>query len=161
LSDDSEADYDVGYRRPPVNGRWKPGQSGNPRGRRKGSKTVGKIIEEALMRKVTIEDVTLTLQEVIIRNLVNAAARRDMKAIQTLFALRERYQDSTATVLNPAELEPNDQAIIKAYFENLQITSRAYGNGAQGEKGSAPGDLATDNNPMTGRRSDSKDGVSE
>jgi hypothetical protein len=33
---------------------------------------------------------TVTAQEVIIRNLVNAAARRDLKAINTLLALRQR-----------------------------------------------------------------------
>ena len=38
---------------------------------------------------------TVTAQEVIIRNLVNAAARRDLKAINTLLALRQRVLGST------------------------------------------------------------------
>ena len=38
---------------------------------------------------------TVTAQEVIIRNLANAAARRDLKAINTLLALRQRVLGST------------------------------------------------------------------
>jgi hypothetical protein len=38
---------------------------------------------------------TVTAQEVIVRNLVNAAARRDLKMINTLLALRQRVLGST------------------------------------------------------------------
>ena len=41
---ESVADYEVGYGRPPKNSQFKPGQSGNPRGRRKVS---GNIWNEA------------------------------------------------------------------------------------------------------------------
>jgi Family of unknown function (DUF5681) len=120
-------DYDIGYGRAPISGRWKRGQSGNPRGRKKGSKTVANAIDAALMRKVTIEEdgrrVHLTVQEVIIRNLVNAAARRDLKAILTLFRLKDHYQDSNDKILNPAELDPNDQAIIEEYLKKLGAAS--------------------------------------
>jgi plasmid maintenance system antidote protein VapI len=123
--------YAVSYGRAPISGRWKRGQSGNPKGRKKIPKTVGNVIEEALLRKVTIEEdgrrVTLTVQEVIIRNLINAAARRDLKAILTLFRLRDHFQDSNETILNPAELDPNDQAIIAGYLEKIQATSSASG----------------------------------
>jgi Family of unknown function (DUF5681) len=123
----SRADYAVGYGRTPISGRWKKGQSGNPRGLKKGPKPVGKIIEEALMRKVSIEEdgrrVSLTVQEVIIRNLVNAAARRDLRAIYTLYRLRDQYQDSNETLLDPAELDPNDQAVIEDYLKRVQAAS--------------------------------------
>jgi len=117
----------VGYGRPPIGGRFKPGQSGNPKGRRKGSKTVAQSIDETLMRKVTIEEdgrrVILTLQELILRNLGYAAARRDMTAIKILFALKDRYQDSSETKLDPTELDPNDRAIIEGYIETLKAAA--------------------------------------
>jgi hypothetical protein len=37
-------DYEVGYRKPPVHTRFKKGQSGNPRGRKKSSKNIRKIV---------------------------------------------------------------------------------------------------------------------
>jgi hypothetical protein len=44
---------------------------------------------------VPVKGGTVTAQEVIIRNLVNAAGRRDLKAINTLLALRQRVLGST------------------------------------------------------------------
>ncbi len=43
----STGGYDVGYRKPPKHTRFKPGQSGNPRGRPKGTKNLKTdLIEE-------------------------------------------------------------------------------------------------------------------
>jgi uncharacterized protein DUF5681 len=138
LDNGPKGDYAVGYGRAPISGRWKPGQSGNPKSRKKASKTVGQSIDETLMRKMTIvEDgrrVTLTLQDFIFLNLGYAAARRDIKAALALFALKGRYQDSNETILNPAELDPNDKAIIEGYLEKLQSASTASGPQTPTEK---------------------------
>ena len=112
----TKADLGVGYGRPPASGRFKPGQSGNPKGRKKALKTVGQGIDETLTKKVTIDEngrrITLTLQDMILRKLAYSAARGEMTAVKTLFALKERYQGSTETEIDPAELDPNDRAII-------------------------------------------------
>ena len=117
-------DYEVGYGRPPVATRFQPGGIGNPKGRPRKQKSVGKIIQEALMIRVTIEENgrsrTMTAQELIFRNLVSAAARRDVRAIHALYALKERYQDSTETTLDPAELQPEDRQIIEGYLATLR-----------------------------------------
>jgi hypothetical protein len=120
----TNGNHDIGYRKPPIAGRWKPGQSGNPSGKRKATKTVAQAIDETLMRKMTIEEdgrpITLTLQELILRNLGYAAAQQDTNAIKILFALKDRYQESSATKFDPAELDPNDRAIIEGYLEKIQ-----------------------------------------
>ncbi len=51
-----KGDYEVGYGRPPKRGRFKPGQSGNPKGRPKGRKNIHTILEETLFRLVTITE---------------------------------------------------------------------------------------------------------
>jgi Family of unknown function (DUF5681) len=116
-------DYEIGYGKPPIHSRFKPGGIGNPQGRPKKKKSVGQMIEEALMTRVKIEENgrarTITAQEFIFRNLVRAAARGDTKATQTLFALRERYKDSPQTVLDVAELEQDDRNIIENYLAAL------------------------------------------
>jgi hypothetical protein len=47
--------YNVGYGRPPLETRFQPGQSGNPKGRAKGSKNLSTLIEDALADMVTIK----------------------------------------------------------------------------------------------------------
>jgi len=59
---------------------------------------------------------TMTKQQVIIHNLVNAAARGDNKAIHTLFALKTRYQDSSETAINPSDLDASDRKIIEEFI---------------------------------------------
>ena len=48
------ANSPVGYGRPPVHTRFKAGQSGNPRGRRKGQRNVHTVVDEALSQRITI-----------------------------------------------------------------------------------------------------------
>lgn len=43
-----------GYCKPPVSGQFKPGQSGNPKGRPKGRKSPDQVIADLFSRKVTI-----------------------------------------------------------------------------------------------------------
>jgi len=44
--------YKVGKGRPPAKSRWRPGQSGNPTGRPKGSKNLDTILTEILNGKI-------------------------------------------------------------------------------------------------------------
>lgn len=90
-------DYEVGYGKPPKNSRFAPGRSGNPGGRRKGSKNkVPALNEERLKtivlqeayRNITVTDagrpVTLSMAEAIVRSMALAAAKGQGRA-QRLF----------------------------------------------------------------------------
>lgn len=113
-------DYEVGYGRPPTATQFKPGNNCNPRGRPKPKKTVGQLIDEAMNTRVriTVDAKTriMTKQQVIVHNLINAAARGDRKAIHTLFGLSARYQNSMETTLNPSDLDANDRKIIEQFL---------------------------------------------
>jgi hypothetical protein len=115
--------YEVGYGRPPVATRFQPGGVGNPKGRSKNKKTVGRMIQDALMTRITIEDNgrsrTVTAQEFIFLKLVRAAAGGDIRAINALFGLRERYQDSNETSVDTTELASEDRKLIETYFAAL------------------------------------------
>jgi Family of unknown function (DUF5681) len=82
--------YKVGKGRPPVATRWKPGQSGNPRGRPPGSKNLDTILGEALNEKIPVQEKgrlrSRTAREVIGRRVVHAAMKGDLKAINLLLA---------------------------------------------------------------------------
>src|SRR6516164_3774256 len=114
----SGSNYAVGFMRPPVATRFRPG--GVSRGRPKKRKTVGQIIEEGLTSRMRIKkkgrSETKLAMEHIIANLIEAAARGDMRAVNTVFALQHRYKDSPETMVNPAELDREDREILEEYF---------------------------------------------
>jgi Family of unknown function (DUF5681) len=81
--------YEVGKGRPPRSTRWKPGQSGNPKGRPKGAKNLATIFNDALNQKFDIQEKgktrKITAREGIVRRLVHEALKGNIKA--TAFVL--------------------------------------------------------------------------
>src|SRR6202030_3462192 len=53
---DNEADYEVGYGKPPRHTRFKKGRSGNPRGRPNGSKNLSTLLSETLSEPVIVAE---------------------------------------------------------------------------------------------------------
>lgn len=92
----AEDDDSVGYRRPPRAHRFKPGQSGNPRGRPKGAKTLPQEVRAALGRRITVTEGgrrrTISPLEGALKRLVErAVAKGDLRAIHQLLALADAY----------------------------------------------------------------------
>ena len=52
----ADADHRIGYRRPPRHSRFRPGQSGNPRGRPPGVKSLSDIVRKIIGQKVTVTE---------------------------------------------------------------------------------------------------------
>jgi hypothetical protein len=77
----SSDDYEVGYKKPPKKSRFKPGSSGNPKGRPKGSKNLSTILRQRLNKKVQVAEngrrKLITVEEVIVARMVTDAAAGD------------------------------------------------------------------------------------
>lgn len=87
----SPGNYVVGKGRPPLLTRWKPGQSGNPKGRPKGAKNMMTYFHEALSRKIDIKEGgkirKVTAREGIALNTTNLALKGDPKLIPLIIAI--------------------------------------------------------------------------
>ena len=79
--DDDDA---VGYGRPPKQHRFKPGHSGNPRGKPKGAKSRAALLEAALRRRVPVTEngkkARKSLLEIGAMALANKFAKGDLAA---------------------------------------------------------------------------------
>lgn len=109
----------VGYRRPPVHSRWRPGQSGNPRGRKKGSRSAASIIRSVLSRKVKVTEGGLirnvdVLEAVIIR-VAQDALRGEPKAAALLIKLAQTFS-SPEDAIDQEALTDEDHKLLKNYL---------------------------------------------
>ena len=81
--------YVVGYGRPPTDSRFQPGTSGNPRGRRKGSKNLKTLIRKALTASISIREGTKTrrvskIEGVVLHQLQSALKGDDRSAMAVI-----------------------------------------------------------------------------
>ncbi len=130
-SPESDASYDVGYGKPPKHTRFKPGRSGNPKGRPKGSKSLLVLVGKALDEKVVVREggrqSRLSKREVVARQLANKAVGGDHRAIQTVLKLddtlatdvREAEAQSAAATMAGAPLDTDEQAILDEYATRI------------------------------------------
>jgi hypothetical protein len=92
-------DYKVGRGRPPVETRWKPGQSGNPRGRPKGAKNLATLFNEALNQKVQLksggEIRSVSKREGLAHRVVQDAMNGNLKAVQVLLNFEPEIEPET------------------------------------------------------------------
>jgi hypothetical protein len=145
-------DYVVGYGRPPATSRFKPGQSGNPKGRPRKSQDLGSILQRVLDSRVSIQENDrrrrITIREAIVRGLVTDAARREPKELRMLFALMARHQAAPDAARDTASLAAEDQAILADFLARNSATAndvdasqrdgQSAGQGTADEAGGAP-----------------------
>ena len=113
-------EYDVGYRKPPKYKQFKPGQSGNPRGRPKGSKNESTILHELLHRKITIQDGGRSRQVTILEAMLTRFAQDSLKGnIKSAAFLLNRYGTLVSGEIEQSGLSSDDQAVLEAFVTRL------------------------------------------
>ena len=117
----SDRDYDVGYGRPPKHTQFKKGQSGNPKGRRKGARGLKTDLRAELNERIAITEngktVRLTKQQLMVKQLAAKAIKGDVRAISKLADLAITLLGPDDEVLNTAsDLPTEDQDIIRDYL---------------------------------------------
>lgn len=86
---EDDTEYEVGYGRPPQHTRFKPGTSGNPKGRPRTAKSLAAAFESALNERVAVNDngrrKKITMFEAITKQAVCKAAGGDQRALRLFF----------------------------------------------------------------------------
>lgn len=110
-------DYTVGYKRPPVETQFKPGQSGNPAGRPRGSRNMKTAVRQVINTEVTVtvggKRRQMTLLDALVYRLFNTAVTGDMKAVPHALALARLYDEDDGAVGADETLEAQRLELVR------------------------------------------------
>jgi hypothetical protein len=108
----------AGRGHPPRAHQFKPGQSGNPKGRRKGCKNEATLLRELLDEtklslRIGGKIKRISVREAILRGIVEDALKRNLKSAQFLL---NRHAALVAGEAVPPVLIQDDEEILKDYM---------------------------------------------
>ena len=113
-------EQEVGYRKPPRAHAFKPGKSGNPKGRPRGAKNEATILREVLDRMIEARNNgrrrKISIREAILQRLTEGALRGDIKNAAFLL---NRDAAQAAGSLQTEGMNDDDKAVLRAYAERL------------------------------------------
>lgn len=111
----SGSEYEVGYRKPPAEHRFRAGQSGNRKGRPRGRKNFGQLFKTILLGKVNITERSgrvrsMSRAEAMLQNVMAKALSGEPKQVQLVLDLMERFDVKVVE-------EPTVKSIVIRYVK--------------------------------------------
>lgn len=111
--------YEVGYCKPPKHTQFSKGQSGNPKGRPKGSQNLSTVLQKVARQRVKVtsngSSRSMTKLEAAATQLSNQAAFGEPRAIRDLLYWHRLCEEPTQT--DPAQPGPHE--IDRSVMENI------------------------------------------
>jgi hypothetical protein len=116
----SPTNYAVGRGKTPATTRWQKGQSGNPNGRRVGSKNLKTVVVSSANARVTVKDGgrrrNITKLEAAVKALADKAARGDARATQQLVQMVQKFDGGSQQSVPSPVLEGADKLVVEQLF---------------------------------------------
>jgi hypothetical protein len=118
----------VGYGHPPREHQFKPGQSGNPRGRPKGAKNEATILSETLNRKITKMEGGKTQKISVLNGVILRIAEDALKGnLRSAMFLLNRYATMASGESQRNELNEDEREVLESYARRLLAQSKSDG----------------------------------
>lgn len=142
-------EFEVGYKRPPKATQFKPGQSGNRKGRPNGARNFSTVIEKELNSRVAVTEngrrKQVTKREIIGKQMINKAAAGDLKAISVVLN-ETRAQDlvqAAGTVLPHQALAPIEEIVLASALTRMRAMVAAQSTVSECPDADPPTETAT------------------
>lgn len=121
-------DYAVGYGRPPKHTRFKPGHSGNPKGRPKGTINLKTDLVEELSERISVSEggkpKKLSKQRALLKSLVaKAITKGDARAANILINLIVRVLEVSAEEREGDLISDDDLAILDNFIARQKAST--------------------------------------
>ena len=124
--------YEVGYGRPPKGGQFRQGQSGNAKGRPKGSRNLATIVQKEGRQLVRVNGPRgsrlICKVEAAVMQLGNKAVQGDTRAIGeylSLFRICEQSAQADHPPLTPHE---RDATVMQSLLKRIRSAAEATGD---------------------------------
>jgi hypothetical protein len=110
--------------RPPRNGQFRPGQSGNLKGRPKGSRNIRTYVIKLLDAKIPVieggKTRTITRAEAIAIQYVNLATKGDPKSLAAVLNMTREFDDATGEGRSSALMRIEDDEVMEGIIARIR-----------------------------------------
>ncbi|MET0048182.1 MAG: DUF5681 domain-containing protein [Sedimenticola sp.] len=115
------SDYEVGYGKPPKATQFQPGQSGNPKGRPKGTKNLKTDLQEVLNEKVQVnaggQTLEVTKQRAMLMRACELALQGNIRAIEFVTNLKRKHQEDDEDSVAAHPLSAGEEQILADFIQ--------------------------------------------
>lgn len=130
---DSAPEEKVGYGQPPRHSRFRPGQSGNPKGRPKAARSLQEQVSEVFLkqRKVMVNGrpVRMPTIRIALSAMVERAMRGDPVALRTIMPLLVRTLDAPDSPKATEILPEDDRQLLADFAAGFAEKHNRHGKG--------------------------------
>jgi Family of unknown function (DUF5681) len=131
MADSNDSDK-IGYQKPPKNTQFVKGQSGNPKGRPKGSQNLATLLQKIIRQRVMVTENgksrEMSKAEAIFTQMVNKGLRGDLNAIHQLRFWTQYLEDSAKAAAPLPVLHDDDNAVIASIVERARQSEKRESN---------------------------------
>lgn len=129
-NDTRDGNNEVGYGKPPAHTQFVKGQSGNPKGRPKGSQNLSTILDKVGRERVRLTENGrsryITKREATILQLVNKAVAGDLNAARVLLSWSMWLTNSEQTTVPSLVSHERDKLVMENLVERIRQSKDVF-----------------------------------
>ena len=114
----------VGYKHPPQHSQFKKGESGNPKGRPKGTKNLRTDLAEELTEKIIVteggQQLQVSKQRAMVKSMMAKAMKGDTSAAKALFNLVIGFEQVDSQERISLIMSDDDDEVMQAFKEKVR-----------------------------------------